>query len=1106
MNHSKPLNPRRGLWALISILSFILFFTACTDTFTPQPTDPSATPAIEFTEPVACTYGQAGCTLMVENGRLSLAGSTNGAVNKMSYALNDGPAAPVNLSGETFTIDIPNLPEGGNTITITIENADGETVITVIIVINNPGGADFDPDELSVYVSNNGPDNQGNIDVFNESFELQSVFMGGNNEGLEVDRFGNVYQAGDTDSGASIRIISQLYTRENLAFDAALDREIKGDKTALVAPKGIDLAEDAGLIIAADFGSSDLKVFNTSDDGNVAPVATTSLSAKPWDVVYDPVTDRLFAALTDGTVGVFDAYLSNYGADGPDRIITPARDGAKISDNLHGIAYDFGADTLVVSDVGAATTSSQPGFKNDGSLYVLENASTANGNVSPRRVVEGRWTLLGNPVDIILTGDEVRVAEKAGDFLLVFDDIFAPNSATLPDEVMPDLVKTEIKPESLVAAPMEFEDPGEMPDDGFTSEFDLNVYGSNNGPDNAGDLDSFDELFQGLKTFESGNNEGVDLDALGNLYHAGDRDTGSSIRVLAQIRNRADGDMYSAGMDREIIGDKTGLVAPKGFDLAQKAGYLIVADFGAKDLKIYGSAAGGNAAPIATTKLPAPAWDVAYDPTHDRLFVAMTNGTVGVFDKYIMMDFGKRGSAKIITPVDRSGDKLSTNLHGIAYVEDRDTLVITDVGDAAVNDDGSIYVIGNASRARNHVTPSRVVRGPATLLGNPVDIIINGDEARIAEKALDKLLIFDNIFGGASGDVAPDLAVDEAKPEALVAEAADFAVTSPDVTDIDSMTAISMVAAVSNTPDMGTDFVTKLKPNLSGKLDAFDTTGATVNPENITFDLNGDAYLTFDNGMTPSEGGVLVVNRLANSRAGDRVSSRDRTITGSNTGLVAPKGLDVVSSKGVIIVTDFGAKDIKVFGSQAGGNVAPLFVTTDLGSDMRSVWDADYDPKADRLFVAATDGAVLVYDDYLANMGANGPERVITPTDGKEKLSVNLHGVIHVADSNTLILSDVGDAASNSDGQLFTLGNADSADGDVAVTAQIGGPKSTLGNPVDIAFDGSDLYVAEKTKDTVLLFKDISGRTSMKDAKPDRSVKVDNVESVALIPEFLSEH
>ncbi len=1121
------------LWGLlVTLILLVGVLAACSGaTPGPEPTDPDA-PAINITGPSEES--------VVSQDNVLVTGVLNDNVTAMNYTLNNGRVWDVPFSNNEYAFPIKGLLGGKNELKVTVSNADGDTVVVIIIIIFNPdaGGKMAD----TFYVSNNGPQNAGEVDTFDEDFDQQNTFFSGNNEGVELDRFGDLYHAGDGDNGPSIRIISQFYLREGGSFDPGRDREIKGDQTGLVAPKGIDLAEDEGFILVADFGADpgndNLKIFNTSDSGNVSPVGTTSLAVKPWDLAYDEESDRLFVALTDGTVAVFDRYLQqgDFGSDGPDTVLTPVdRRGDKISDNLHGIAYDALKDALVVTDVGDAAVA------DDGGIYVIHDAGKAGkrgGKVIPGRTIFGPDTLLGNPVDIILNGDEARVMEKAGDKLLVFENIFYGKSG----EVEPDLAVNEAKPESIVAARDDYDDkPGQPnpPGDGFDSDFDLNVYVSNNGPDNAGEVDTFDEDFGGPEsTFFSGNNEGVDLDVLGNLYHAGDGENGPSLRIIAQLRNRDDGGMYQDNVDREIKGDKTGLVAPKGFDIADKAGYLIVADFGDGNLKIFGTAADGNVAPVAVTSLNVKPWDVSYDEDGDRLFVALTDGTVAVFEKYLGRDdrgrgndrsFGKNGPDRIITPVDDNGDKISTNLHGIFYTDefytDKGSLVVTDVGDAGVADDGSIYVFNDVNKARgrssSNLRPDRVIRGPATMLGNPVDVIVNGDEARIAEKARDLLLIFDDIFGGDSGNVAPDLMVAETKPESLVAEDADFMLMNPDVTDIDDAdTMIDGIFAVSNTPeagsrgrsnrDDGNEFLVKLDTNLSSSIRAeFDTRDATANPENITFDLSGDAYVTFDNGMTPSQGGILVVNRLAGSRDGDSYDpSRDRTIVGDQTGLVAPKGLDVVSAKGLVIVADFGDKNIKVFSAQTGGNVAPLYVTSDLGSDMRSVWDLDYDPADDRLFVAATDGTVLVYDDYTATMGAGGPDRVITPTNGNKKVSVNLHGVVHVASADgydTLILSDVGDAASNADGQLFVVADAGAVDGDTAVTAQIGGPKSTLGNPVDITFDGEDLYVAEKTKDTVLRFDDILKRRGKQDVRPDRSVTVDNVESVALAPEYLTD-
>jgi hypothetical protein len=422
---------------------------------------------------------------------------------------------------------------------------------------------------------------------------------------------------------------------------------------------------------------------------------------------------------------------------------------------------------------------------------------------------------------------------------------------------------------------------------------------------------------------------------------------------------------------------------------------------------------------------------------------------------------------------------------------------------ADFNSDGRIYVVNNASTVNGNVVPSRSIEGPATQLGNPVDLILDGDTVRIAEKAGDKLLLFQNIFDGPSGNIAPDLAVAQTKPESLVA--AVNVASSPDVTDIESTNvAIASLVSTSN-PPAANDPIAKLSTSLQTQT-TFDTTNGVATLENITFDRTGDAFVTFDDGSN-TNGGILVVNRLAKSRDGGTFSeSRDRTITGSNTGLVSPKGLDVADNLGLVFIAENNASTpgILAFSTQAQGNVSPVFSTTDLGG--RRPWDVDYEPTSDRLFVAATDGSVLIYDNYAANSGAGGLTRVITPFDpsGTNAVSVNLHGVIYVQSADTLLLSDVGSAMDPNDGQLFVINNASSANGNVAVTAQIGGNNTLLGNPVDITFDGNNLYVAEKSNDVILRFDNILSQSGVLNIAASSSVTRNKPESVALAPEYLS--
>lgn len=640
------------------------------------------------------------------------------------------------------------------------------------------------------------------------------------------------------------------------------------------------------------------------------------------------------------------------------------------------------------------------------------------------------------------------------------------------------------------------------------------IYVSYNGTGNAGDIVQFDPNFSGIKRFIGGNNEGVDLDILGNLYQAGDVITGAgSIRIISNIGNRVDGEAFSPIRDREIRGSQTQLINPKGFTIAQNAGFLIVADNGTQNLKVFGSSAGGDIFPVAVTNLPANPWDVTYDEDSDRLYVALVNGNVSVFDNYISNGtaIGAGGVSRTIILTDSQGNKISTNLHGIAYSPARNKLVVSDVGAATAaqspnfNSDGRIYVIDNASNANGNVVPSRAIEGPSTELGNPVDLILNGTEVRIAEKARDRLLTYRNIFDGSSGDIAPDVSISQLKTESLVADVSSQMINRG-VTDIETTaTKIDGVFVTSNPPPVGsTEFVSKLTTSLQNQ-SAFNTSNVVPSLENITFDLTGDAFITFDSNDT--NGGILIVNRLANSRDGQTVNgSRDRIITGVNTGLVSPKGVEVADNLGLVFVAENNGTTpgILAFSTQSQGDIPPLFSVTNLGG--RRPWDVDYEPNSDRLFVAATDGTVLVYDGFVATQGASGPSRIITPFDPTRtnKVSVNLHGIIYVESSDTLLLSDVGSAMNPNDGQLFVINNASSANGNFAVQTQIAGANTRLGNPVDVTFDGSNLYVAEKSNDFILRFDNILTQSGVLNIAPNLTATKNKPESVALAPDYLS--
>ncbi|WP_290492675.1 hypothetical protein [Alcanivorax sp.] len=618
-----------------------------------------------------------------------------------------------------------------------------------------------------------------------------------------------------------------------------------------------------------------------------------------------------------------------------------------------------------------------------------------------------------------------------------------------------------------------------------------------NGSTNKGLINRLDSDLNVEARFSSGGNEGMAQDLLGNVYVADDTTTPSSFQTIHLAAQREDSSLTDPALERDI--DAPGSATVKGIAVAHEAGLLFAANVGGNSIEVFGTAAGDMAQPLASTALPANCWDLAYNETLDILFLAMTNGTILVVDDYVAGGFDAT-AARTITPGD--GSSIS-NIHGIAYRAATDTLVVTDVGDAAVADDGKVYVISNASSASGMVTPDRTIAGPATMLGNPVDLILDGDKAYIAEKSNDAILVYNNIFSGASGDVAPNKTVASVKPESLVQ------IRTPslgdDVSDIDdSSVTINGVLVSSNAPLPGDPDVVVLDTDLTTVQRDF-TVGESL--ESVSVNQLGDVYLTADDGAN-LDGRIVVVNRLGTERDGEMFSlSRDRIVSGAATTLVSPKGFDVADEAGLLLITDNGDPAVKVFGAQSGGNAPPLFSTTLTVPP----WDLAYDPDQDRLYVALTDGTVAVFDDYVANEGADDADRIITPAIGGSAVAAptNLHGIVYVADSNALIVSDVGSGANPTDGKLYVIENADRAEGNTNVSVNIDNGDGTtvgntqLGNPVDIAFDGSSLYVAEKSQDQVLRFDNILSSPGG-DVTPDASYAQTKPESVVLLPDYLA--
>ena len=619
-------------------------------------------------------------------------------------------------------------------------------------------------------VANNGDANRNTVSVVDQNANSLSTVTTGANEGIVFTEGGALVQAGDSDLPL-LRTLCNFDTQTNYMMSTG--KEITGTSTGLVNPKGTTFAEDAGLVMVADFNGQKVSVFGGQAAGDVAPVAEIMVSAKPWDLAYDEQNDRLFVALTDGTLAVYDNVAGSGFAPTVMRSVVPSdADGNQISINLHGIAYEPMSNRMVLSDVGDAAVA------DDGQIFVLDNVSSADGAVVPTRVIGGASTQLGNPVDIILTGSDLRVAEKSNDAILVFSNIFNGESG----DIEPTLSTPSVKPESI-AEFKEREAMEDASDDGITTMPIMGLSVSSNPSSESattGQVAQYSAVLSSeLSTFDAGMSiESAAFTANGDgviTFDNVDTSTGGLL-IVNRLKTMRDGMEYSDSFDHMIAGSETGLIAPKGLDIASDAGVVFVADVNETTpaVRVFSPCASGNVAPLLTLEAAngARPWDVDYDPATDSAYLALTNGSVAVFEEVVRrMESGETvitGEDRLIVPASGGAAFAApTNIHGIDYDSQSDSLVISDVGSAADATDGKLYVISGAGRADGLTDVSVNIAGPNSMLGNPVDLMLSNGHVYVAEKSNGMILRFDNILNSASGDIAPTFSMMYPAPESV---------------------------------------------------------------------------------------------------------------------------------------------------------------------------------------------------------------------------------------------------------------------------------------------------------------------------------------------------
>jgi len=215
-----------------------------------------------------------------------------------------------------------------------------------------------------------------------------------------------------------------------------------------------------------------------------------------------------------------------------------------------------------------------------------------------------------------------------------------------------------------------------------------------------------------------------------------------------------------------------------------------------------------------------------------------------------------------------------------------------------------------------------------------------------------------------------------------------------------------------------------------------------VNRSDNRVDMYSDVLSSLNNGMTPT--------LAASSPSGEFVNGRELAVYQNKIVVAqdASEGNNMENALVVFMIEDGQISldkkinvDINLWGIHADGN--DLYAIVD-NSNMLAVFE----------------------DFFDANAGT------LVPTNTVNVMNlVRTHGLTYDAASDYMILTDIGDAGSASDGFIVAIKNftSASADGIIDPTEQVrvGGGSSQLGNPVDVAYNSNDgvIYIAERANE-----------------------------------------
>lgn len=299
---------------------------------------------------------------------------------------------------------------------------------------NNEDGGE--PTSKKLFTSNNSNGNLTIYDVTDASNIVTTTLI---TTSVAAD---GVYYDSNTDaviqasrSGLSLEGFTGI---SNIASGTAVSAAIMGS-TDLMNPREVAVSDNFYVVadsqdVDGDPATLDGRLFIYERSGGTFALRNTIITDfRLWGITF--IGNDLYAVVDfDNELAVYTNFLSNStnsSLSASKRIVVEG------IVRTHGLTYDSGTDTMIMTDIGDAMNT-----QDDGGFHVISNFTpkfnaTANGATlaATQQVrVSGPNTLMGNPVDVAYDGDSdtVFIAEagNGGGRILAFAGIGAGGNLT----------------------------------------------------------------------------------------------------------------------------------------------------------------------------------------------------------------------------------------------------------------------------------------------------------------------------------------------------------------------------------------------------------------------------------------------------------------------------------------------------------------------------------------------------------------------------------------------------------------------------------------------------------------------------------------------------